>query len=558
MKEYSKLFNRWSMKGFTLDYINTLSNFLSVIYSYSSPSTSPSLWVLVRSKMLAVVVGGLLIFKHTHYITYNQSIINSSYDQLQRSTLNSPIDITTITYFNHPNGSNSNKTLFLIDIVTLVGPAAVSTDNIVHVVITYDDTFIPSLIKLYKENNLGGLYSSISVNSKGVYKVYDYSQTFSLLFLKEALRYELNITSHILFVSLKSIMETSFDEYLFEKSILDFGSYVANQLVKTFNKKNGYMKEAETNNLWYWKQNHYEETMLPSFIEGPLEFLILKIAIILKAITVFSIISVFACISLHMGSVSIVAPYIVLIKFKNWICGKRYSLPTLYEQFPWIGALGTYLLRKGKSDKYVLWGFIGLFAFSLVFFVTGYYVWREMHTTPYYSNYSSIYLFYILILELTLLIFCRTRISAKYLPKILTIINVLYLCYLYSYFYVFSKLVFFVLAFSSISVICFFIVYYEIPAIAWGNTDKFKPSLQNPRQIYVSIPLMNFSFGFDLWTIFYPPAFRSEFKESEQSHITNQIELMRYDFSIGDEERFSIAQDELLMQEINRAGYEMT
>jgi hypothetical protein len=99
----------------------------------------------------------------------------------------------------------------------------------------------------------------------------------------------------------------------------------------------------------------------------------------------------------------------------------------------------------------------------------------------------------------------------------------------------------------SIVAICLFLAWVELSALSWENNDKFKPLSNNPRQSYIPIPLMNFSFGFDLWTIFYPPAFRSEFRETEQTHVASQIEMMQYNFSVERVANPDINQDRLLV-----------
>lgn len=123
------------------------------------------------------------------------------------------------------------------------------------------------------------------------------------------------MTSHAVFVPLEDIVKSSFDRYLAEKSVLDIDAVVMNQLARAFEKKDGYVRESDTNNVWYWRQDHYLELMPPSFIEDPLEYLFVKIVILIKAVAVFAMMSVFLSLTLHIGCVSIVAPYILISTF---------------------------------------------------------------------------------------------------------------------------------------------------------------------------------------------------------------------------------------------------
>ena len=247
---------------------------------------------------------------------------------------------------------------------------------------------------------------------------------------------------------------------------------------------------------------------------------------------------------------------------RHWICRTQYTPSAVYEQFPWIGALSAYLARKGKSDKYVMWAFFGFLCFAYLFWCVGYYLWVHVieRTRPYTVETKAGYFFYIQFIEMALMIFCRTRISIKYLPKFLTSFNIIYLCYFYSYFYPFSSLALFVLLMATFITLSLFLYLFELPALQWDNADKFKPTSSNPRQAYIPVPLMNFSFGFDLWTIFYPPALRSEFRQSEQTHIATQVEMMRYDFSADRIDNPNLNQDGLLIpvdSNRQRQAYEM-
>ena len=208
----------------------------------------------------------------------------------------------------------------------------------------------------------------------------------------------MNITSFAIFVPITDIISNSFDDFLFRKSIANFGTVVANQLVKAFYLKDGTLKLVSEQELWYWRTSYYSEFLTPSVLNSPFEFIFIKLETIFKSLVVFSIMSIFLSIFFHISTISIVSVYIVIgiiffMIVKLYYCIRRssHSQSNLYAQFPWIGVLGAYLRRKGKSDKYVLLAFFGLFWFSIILWYAAKYFWTDVleRTRPYYNLYSA-------------------------------------------------------------------------------------------------------------------------------------------------------------------------
>lgn len=89
------------------------------------------------------------------------------------------------------------------------------------------------------------------------------------------------------------------------------------------------------------------------------------------------------------------------------------------------------------------------------------------------ETYSGIindrYFFYVNYTELIFLVFCRTRSSIKYLPKYITILNIVYLFYVNMYIYppVYEAHV--VLINCTLFIIIWFILRYEIQAVNEWN-----------------------------------------------------------------------------------------
>lgn len=337
----------------------------------------------------------------------------------------------------------------------------------------------------------------------------------------------------------KSAFFTSIISQKFGTIFLELGSIISNQLAKIFFMKDGNLIAQNefysdgNNKVWVWRQTHYNQLITPTLSQDPLTFTIYKIYRLFKSFLAYAIISLIFSFGLHICMVSIVILYILAVRLLHWIFRTAYNPSLIYEQFPWIGALGAYLARKGKSDKYVLWAYFGFLCFSYLFYCVAYYLWSEEFSreSPHLSQHNGNYVYNVLFTELSLMIFCRTRITIKYLPKLLTVFNGLYIFYMYSYFFIPLNSALYLLISVSILTLIIFLVLFEQPALSWDDNDKFKPNNNNPRQGYMLVPLMNFSFGFDLWTIFYPPAFRTEFRENEQTHIATNIEMLQYDFS---------------------------
>lgn len=74
---------------------------------------------------------------------------------------------------------------------------------------------------------------------------------------------------------------------------------------------------------------------------------------------------------------------------------------------------------------------------------------------------NDLYFFYSNLIEFLTLFFIRTRSSIKFYPKMITILNVVYIFYLNSYFYSSQYEAFSFLCQASVLLTLFFIKYYE-------------------------------------------------------------------------------------------------
>ena len=60
---------------------------------------------------------------------------------------------------------------------------------------------------------------------------------------------------------------------------------------------------------------------------------------------------------------------------------------------------------------------------------------RMFYPSTFANSLNDLYFFYTNLIEFTYFLFIRTRMSLKYYPKIVTLINVMFLVYVNSYMY---------------------------------------------------------------------------------------------------------------------------
>lgn len=182
---------------------------------------------------------------------------------------------------------------------------------------------------------------------------------------------------------------------------------------------------------------------------------------------------------------------------------------------------------------FLFFAFFGFLAVTYIFYGTCYNAWSSIFFShrPTLRNEGDLYYPYIELIELVTLIFIRTRMSIAYFPKIITVMNVVYLYYCFTNFYPFASLAAGVLCFSSMAIFFLFLRLFEFQALGWNPFAFHTPGGNNTRQVYTETLRSRFSLGFDLWSVFCPPSFRSEFGPQEQGEIGVEVEPIQFDFS---------------------------
>lgn len=78
---------------------------------------------------------------------------------------------------------------------------------------------------------------------------------------------------------------------------------------------------------------------------------------------------------------------------------------------------------------------------------------------------NDLYFAYINLVEFGCFIFVRTRMTIKYLPKFITILNLMFLFYINSYMYSAAVQFFLFINFATLFVFIYFMLEFEHPAI---------------------------------------------------------------------------------------------
>ena len=125
---------------------------------------------------------------------------------------------------------------------------------------------------------------------------------------------------------------------------------------------------------------------------------------------------------------------------------------------------------------------------------------------------------YISFCEIASLLFIRTRSSIKYLPKLLTLANLIFLVYVQSYMYPAMVNALICLGDFTMVMFAYFIYRYEIPAVKdWNPCGTYTPSEQNPRCGYQHIMASpEYAHGFDIFSMFYRLRFIETFPHDSQ------------------------------------------
>ena len=212
------------------------------------------------------------------------------------------------------------------------------------------------------------------------------------------------------------------------------------------------------------------------------------------------------------------------------------SRMTLYKAFPWVGIyLYSLNFNNKRAEKFI---YMAFFLFLLMFYLI--YLGSSAFWSVLLFDKSSpkgidenLYGF-MAIIELSSILFIRTRSSLKYFPKFTMILLFTFLYYCKFSFYGFYFIGFYIIVELIIISFLLNIYYFEMPALHWNSNLPFTPSLHKPRLLF--FPLFSLSSFYDLpsfWSMFYPLHDRSQFNNQELSLVDRDYVLLNSTLNIG-------------------------
>jgi len=129
--------------------------------------------------------------------------------------------------------------------------------------------------------------------------------------------------------------------------------------------------------------------------------------------------------------------------------------------------------------------------------------------------------------EFLVLLFVRTRSTIKFLPKMSVITMLMFLYYVQYTPYGFYNIALFMMSWTILGLLGYFLKSFEIPGIDWNPSYHYTPSIDSPRTLFV--PIFSLTWYHDLpqlWTMFFPMFGRSYFSSTELSMVNRNYPLL--------------------------------
>ena len=184
--EYERFYlkiHKWSLR------LRFCRQFLMIIFFLSL-----ILCTLLKHYLVGMTSFFLLEF-HKKYIISNKALISGIYNQLRLSNLPLILDVTETHTFKPPNMNDSrfdDSMLTFTSVTTYIGPQVLRPDNILHIVVTYTNDSIAPLkaeYEKYVDDNKETSYVNADFDSNDIFRIYEYSQIYHVLYLSNELRY---------------------------------------------------------------------------------------------------------------------------------------------------------------------------------------------------------------------------------------------------------------------------------------------------------------------------------------------------------------------------------
>eukprot|EP00826_Nyctotherus_ovalis_P014892 TRINITY_DN1418_c0_g4_i6.p1 TRINITY_DN1418_c0_g4~~TRINITY_DN1418_c0_g4_i6.p1 ORF type:complete len:370 (-),score=15.87 TRINITY_DN1418_c0_g4_i6:162-1271(-) len=353
-----------------------------------------------------------------------------------------------------------------------------------------------------------------------------------------------NATTYTVFMSIEDYIALPWG-WVYFTFFVDLGNVLANELVRAFPHKPGYLKELISVSTWTWNKSQYR-TPSNNPTTRFFQELWWRCKALAKALTAFAFLSTATAVVLRIGlmasAIFLVLCSILCLTVDNLanFCGNSSEVgqALVHRAVSWIGVHASNLARTKRTSLYLIVAFFGYLILIYGFYGASFNVWEYFFCDgrPMVRNEGTLYYPYLELMELLVLVFVRTRISLCYFPKFITLINVLFLYYHFTNFFPFLGLATDVLLFLTMSIFFLFMRFFELPGVGWNPFSLHASSANNPRQAYSAVFRSDFSLGFDLRSLFLPPRLRSDFAPEEQTELGSEVEPIQFDFSSAPEE----------------------
>eukprot|EP00830_Metopus_es_P016688 TRINITY_DN5258_c0_g1_i1.p1 TRINITY_DN5258_c0_g1~~TRINITY_DN5258_c0_g1_i1.p1 ORF type:complete len:259 (-),score=13.00 TRINITY_DN5258_c0_g1_i1:110-886(-) len=257
--------------------------------------------------------------------------------------------------------------------------------------------------------------------------------------------------------------------------LVDLGGILANQLLKIYPSNVGGVISIGEIAGWIWGPQKAAEAL---YLSNAIE----KIWLVIKSLLAFMVVSLITAFVFRIGLMAS-SIFVIICSRCTDLCNDHSTVPSVaFRAVPIIGVNAANLSRTQRRGTVFVSAYMYFLFLTYLFYGICFSIWHNFFfaDNAYIINDPQYYYPYTEVMELSVLLFVRSRISILYLPKLLTILNASYLFYLFSYTFPFSGLISGLLLSVTIVILLLFLLLVEIPVLQnnpfWSST----PSTSNP------------------------------------------------------------------------------
>ena len=98
---------------------------------------------------------------------------------------------------------------------------------------------------------------------------------------------------------------------MFSQALIDTGTVVANQVVETFNEKEGSLMNMNEGRFWNWKVSDFSEVSQYSQSSSLFERIYLKFVMLLRMALIYATVSILVSIAIRIAAITFAVFYII-------------------------------------------------------------------------------------------------------------------------------------------------------------------------------------------------------------------------------------------------------